>query len=127
MLGKFHSFGKFVQSAALFSLVFAVFGLALQTKLAAYSSSPHTNLTSGTKLSTENRHTLILRVLDVHSRAVPGGAPIVFSFSHCIHAISATHRFPYSVSQQAEIRVSHAAQYNFHPISTLRRPPPSFV
>jgi hypothetical protein len=127
MPGKFHSFGKLVQTMALFSLAFAVFGLALQTKLAAYSSSPLTCLTPAAKLSTENRYALILKVLDVHDQAAPDGTPVVSSFTHFIHTISAAHRFPYSVSQQAEIRVSHAAQCNFHHISTLRRPPPSIV
>ena len=123
MLSKVRSVVPLVRKCALLFLVFSVFYLGLQAKLALYKSLPPLNVAAA-KVSTEKRSAQVLSALEKRDETHHPTDKLTFSF---LQSIILSQPSPNSVAEQAKIALLYPTRLDHSSIYSLHRPPPSLT
>jgi hypothetical protein len=114
---------SFIRKFAFMFLAFAVFSLGLQARLALYKTSPNITITSA-KVATENRSAQVLKSLEVRQDSQQPYVRFVFAF--LLSGLHDESDVSHDMGQVA-IGFFHSARSQLISISSLRRPPPTFI
>ena len=108
---------------ALLFLVFAVFSLGLEARLALYTTSPNISVSSA-KVATEKRSAQILRSLEVREYKQHPSDKLVSAF--LLRSIQKAPDLSIIVDE-TDIGLYESSRTYLSSIPSLRRPPPSIV
>jgi hypothetical protein len=123
MFSKMRSVVPLVRKCALLFLIFSVFSLGLQAKLALYKSSPPLNVAAA-KVSTEKRSAQVLSALEKRDETHHPTDKLAFSF---LQSIIVSRPSPNSGAEQAEIALLYPTRLDNSGIYSLHRPPPTLT